>query len=107
VNISVRRTGPCGLVLVAGRAPAATRRVVVRSGDTPAQRAHLRQPVSLVDHDPLWAAYVRTAATTVPMIRVIAYGESGRKLGDERLASVGSQRCRAGRPVPTTTSTTP
>jgi len=107
VNISVRRTGPCGLVLVAGRASAATRRVVVRSGGAPAQRAHLQLPVSLVDHDLLWAAYVRTAPTTIPMIRVTAYSESGRKLGDERLASVGSRRCRAGRPVPTTTSTTP
>jgi hypothetical protein len=108
LRIAVRHVGPCGLSLVAGLAPAATRRVVVRSGRAPAQRARLRAPFPTVDPDARWAAFVRTAPTTVPMIRVTAYSESGRKLGTERLASVGSQRCRAGRPIPTTTaSTTP
>jgi hypothetical protein len=105
--VEIRRTDTCGLLLVAGSAPPSARRVVLRSGRVPAQRARLRSVARVRDQNARWAALVRTGPTTAPPVTATAYDEHDKVIGRAEVPPGPTVRCRAGLAIPTTSTTAP
>jgi len=98
VQVRIRRHDTCGLLLVAGNAPARTRRLVVRSGRSNPQRGHLRL-IGVPESSALWAAYVRTEAVGDPPVTVTAYDRRQRVITRLRLPAGSTAACRRGRRI--------
>ena len=109
VVVSLERSETCGVSLVAGWAPARTRRVVIRTGRSHAQQGHLRTVRAFADRPPqgtVWAALVRTAPTTAPAFTVTAFDERGKQIDRATPTPGPGRRCRAGQPTTSTTGAT-